>query len=80
MLAKNQSRAPMGWLLELLSLPMYSRPSLSLLQAVRPDQSPVHIGIVALVDWLHMLFLLLVTVTLLLMTFRWRERQWLERV
>jgi hypothetical protein len=77
--ASETSRGPKGWLLEVVSMPMYSRPALSLLREVRQDQAPVPLSVVRLVDTLHMLLLLLVTATFLVAAFRWRERQWLER-
>ena len=60
------------WTLEFVSLFTYTRPSLSLLDADREFDS------VAFVEWLHLLFLLLLTLTFLVAVFRFRERRWLE--
>jgi ABC-type multidrug transport system ATPase subunit/ABC-type multidrug transport system permease subunit len=69
------SRGFTAWLLELLSLLTYSRPATVLLQEGRG--SP---GVLArVVDILHLLVLLLVTGSALVLTFRRRERRWIER-
>ena len=76
--AGASSRGFVGWALELLSLLTYSRPAMALLQEVRPDQTPVPRAMVRITDGLHLLFGLLATGTALVITFRLRERQWLE--
>ena len=66
-------------LLEAVSLGTYSRPALCLFQEVRPDQVSASQGLVRFVDGLHLLFLVLLTITLLVLAFHCRERRWLER-
>lgn len=76
--SSGASRTAMEQVLELVSLPTYSRPSLALLEKTRFDSDYLPPFAVALVDWLHLLMLLLVTATALVVVFRWRERRWLE--
>jgi hypothetical protein len=76
--AGKASRGIMGWLAELASMPTYSRPAVSLLQRLNAGQVTLSPGVVVLVDWLHLLFLLLLTATMLVLAFRWRERSWLK--
>ena len=77
--APEASRGLKGWLLEAGSLPTYSRPALALLQRIRPDLSVVPWGVVRVIDWLYVLFLLLATAAALVYTFRRREQRWLEQ-
>lgn len=60
------------WVLEFVSLLTYSRPALSLLDDARD------FDLVTFVEWLYLLFMLLLTVTFLVAVFRGRERRWLE--
>lgn len=74
------SRGISGWLLELLSMTLYSRPALCLLQSRPIDESRVPVSLVMFVDWLHLLLLLVVTAAAMVAVFRKRERRWLEMV
>lgn len=68
-----------GWCLEIGSLFTYSRPAsvffLNYRTGLETRSTP---GVVAAVNWAHLLFLVLATATALLGVFRWRERRWLE--
>lgn len=75
--AAQSSRQVAGWFLELVSLLTYSRPALCLFQQVRGDQVTVNPALIALVDWVHLILLLLLTATGLLAVFHWRQRSWL---
>jgi len=66
-----------GWLLELTSLFTYSRPALVfLLQFNRDD--PTRTALAAVIDLSHLLFLLLLTATVLVVLFFRRDKLWME--
>jgi hypothetical protein len=76
---EEPSRGAKGWVLEVASLPTYTRPAMALLREPSVHDPVASRGVVALVDWLHALLLLAGTATLLVAVFRLRERRWLEQ-
>jgi hypothetical protein len=76
--ASKASRGLMDWVLELASMPTYSRPAVSLLLDVEVKQMTTQQVVMIVADGLHLLFLLLVTASMLALAFSWRERFWLK--
>jgi len=54
----ESERKIMGWVLELASMPTYTRPAVALLQPLPGGQFAGRPGFIVLIDWLHLLFLL----------------------
>jgi len=77
-------RAPMrgevlGWLLEVLSFFTYSRPALVFFLTFDPNPGTrVDPKLAEVVNWAHLLFMLLATATVFVAIFLKRERRWLE--
>jgi heme ABC exporter ATP-binding subunit CcmA len=81
----KDSRTPAGWACEGVSLATYSRPALVLLKftpesETRPGSpaADAEARTRRIVDWSHLLLLLLLTATAFVMVFVQRERRWLE--
>jgi hypothetical protein len=74
---EQSTRGLPGWLLEVLSMAMYSRPAVSLFRTTSPAQVSVPMFLVAAADWLHLLFLLFATAALLVRVFYNRQQRWL---
>ena len=70
--AGAETRGIAGWMLEVASLFTYSRPALVFF--LNFDEKPT----MGVVDWSHLLLLLLVTATAFVAIFLKRERRWLE--
>lgn len=72
----EEPRTYLDWFVELISLPLYSRPALALLQLPVTGVPLPPIWLIALVDWVHMLILLVATTAFLVAAFRWKEQAW----
>ena len=69
-----------GWVLELLSITMYSRPAVCLLQAQQAEERVNAWGVAKLVDGVHLVLLLLVTAAALIAVIQHRERRWVGMI
>ncbi len=72
---EDSTRGFCGWLLELFSLAIYSRPSFSLFKTHSSSKNPV---LIYSVDWVHLLFLLFFTASLLAIIFQIKEKHWID--
>ena len=76
---EEEARGFLGWVQELASLPMYSRPASALFQKVPEGNDVPPEWVFLFEDWTHAALLLVGTGVALLAVFSWRERSWLER-
>ena len=75
LLSSSQERGFAGWLLEGTSLLTYSRPAL--VSLMKFNKTPANRTISALVNWAHLLFLLLLTATIQVAVFFRRDKLWM---
>jgi heme ABC exporter ATP-binding subunit CcmA len=76
--ASEGGRGAAGWALEVASLFTYSRPALAFFLNFEDRPSERAAGLVEVVNWAHLLALLLASATAFVAVFLARERRWLE--